>query len=309
MTLVVSNMTGASLDQWVRRLTIFSVAVTCILPLSLIRDMSGLARTSLMSLMAVGWIVFVVVARSFTGVGEARVPVTDEEEHISIVSKNFFPAIGILAFAFVCHHSSFIVYNSLRDNTRRRWEKTTNISIAVSVCACLLLSITGFLTFRNLTQGNLLNNYAMDDNLMNVTRMLFAMTMVFTYPMEIFVARHTMHAVVFYGKGPITAKRHYAISLFLWALSVTITMVVEDLGVVLELSGGSSAVYIGFMLPAVMFIRLSKFSALPWRNGTRSGEAWKELGPAYGLLTVGCIAFVASTGMTLYNVLSGEEEE
>lgn len=29
------------------------------------------------------------------------------------------PQIGVISFAFVCHHACFIVYNTLRDNTDR----------------------------------------------------------------------------------------------------------------------------------------------------------------------------------------------
>lgn len=279
-----------------------------ILPLALIKNMSKLANTSFMSLVAVGWIIFVVFGRSVTTVLDAKVPHA-EEKTMHVVGANFFPAIGIMAFAFVCHHSSFIVFNSLSNNTAARWERVTRLSVGASLGACILLGTTGYLTFRELTKGNLLNNYALDDHVVNVTRLLFSLTMVLTYPMESFVARHTMHAVMFFGKGAMTEKRHYSLSLLLWASSVLIAMVVEDLGIVLELTGGVSATYIGFILPGALSLKLSKWRLVPWMNGADSRKAWGELWPAYGLLAFGLMAFVISTVQTFGNIASGEGSE
>lgn len=132
----------------------------------------------------------VVMFRSFTGTGSAARPSTEEEARVTIVAGNFFPAVGVVAFAFVCHHSCFIVFNSLKvsccwcccwngtqtvplllggvctvphllwvhvlycdaqDNTQARWRKTTAISVGSALTACLLLAVPGYLTFRGLT--------------------------------------------------------------------------------------------------------------------------------------------------------------
>lgn len=172
----------------IRPLAIVITSVVLVLPLSLIKDMARLGRTSFLSLLAVGWIVVIVVVRSLTGVTEDLQP-TGSDEDIPVISKNFFPSIGIIAFAFVCHHSCFLVFNSLQNNTQTRWKRTTRTSLSVSLTACLLLAVAGYLTFRGRTEGDLLVNFSKTDQLMNVTRALFAVTMVLTYPMEIFV-RH-----------------------------------------------------------------------------------------------------------------------
>ena len=53
---------------------------------------------------------------------------------------NFFPAIGIISFAFVCHHACFMVYNTLRDNTEARWNRTVHTSIGVALSIMLVLA-------------------------------------------------------------------------------------------------------------------------------------------------------------------------
>jgi len=59
--------------------------------------------------------------------------------------------------------------------------------------------------------------------------------MVLTYPMEIFVARHTLHSLFYTGK--MTNFQHYAFTLALWGSSVLVALAVDDLGFVLELTG------------------------------------------------------------------------
>ncbi len=58
------------------------------------------------------------------------------------------------------------------------WRATSIASVVVSVGASSVLAVTGYLRFRGLTQGNLLNNYSVDDNLVNFTRLVYALTMV-----------------------------------------------------------------------------------------------------------------------------------
>lgn len=55
--------------------------------------------------------------------------------------------------AFMCHHNTFLVYQSMRDATLERWEKVTHISIAFAWVVAALFGIAGYATFRALSQG------------------------------------------------------------------------------------------------------------------------------------------------------------
>lgn len=188
---VLTQLLDDDVSAWERRAIILSVAVAVILPLSLVKNMSTLAWSSSISIAAVIWIVLVVVARSFNDSGGARLP-SDSEDSIVLLGSKFFPAIGIVAFAYVCQHNSFIVFKSLDTPTVKVWRKVSWTAIGVSTCACIVLSLAGYLTFRDLTRANLLNNYADNDFVMAVTRIFFSLTMVLTFPMELFVARHCL---------------------------------------------------------------------------------------------------------------------
>lgn len=59
----------------------------------------------------------------------------------------------IFITAFMCHHNTFLVYQSMRDATLERWEKVTHISIAFAWVVAALFGIAGYATFRALSQG------------------------------------------------------------------------------------------------------------------------------------------------------------
>lgn len=53
----------------------------------------------------------------------------------------------------MCHHNTFLVYQSMRDASLERWEKVTHISLGFAWAVAALFGIAGYSTFRALSQG------------------------------------------------------------------------------------------------------------------------------------------------------------
>lgn len=293
MSIVVSHWGGLDLhqDPWIKRVVLVSLAVGAVLPLALLRNMASLSKTSFISLLSVVFIVFVVISRCIGGPGDAKVP-TGADRELKIIDSKFFPAIGIISFAFVCHHACFIVYNTLRDNTNERWAKTVHLSLGTAWSVMISLAVAAYLTFRGIMNGNFLTNYSYTDELVNVMRCMFAIAQTLTYPLELFVVRHAVHALA-YPRQKWTEKQHYVITLLLWASSLAIALNVADLGIVLELTGGVSAVFIGFVLPGLLHFKINP-ADMNWRiwqhpASTRKA-ACKEYGRSYFIIVLGILA-------------------
>merc|ERR1712130_995367 len=82
-------------------------------------------------------------------------------------------AIGIAAYCFVCHDTAFLCYNTLSNPTTLRWSQTVILSIGSAMFLSILLSIPAYLTFGNDVQGNILNNYPINEISMIVTRIIY----------------------------------------------------------------------------------------------------------------------------------------
>ena len=264
MAIVVSTVSGIDLgkNQWVKRVTLISIAIGAVLPLSLLRNMSALSKTSFISLAAVIVILCVVIKNFITGPGDAPTYLSPQakpsDSVLQPIDPNaFFSAVGVIAFAFVCHHACFIVFNTLRDNTEKRWATTVHATLLSASSVMGTLALFAFLTFRGvISEEGFLTNYSKKDALCNFMRCLFALTQMLTYPIELFVARHSLHAIV-YPAQKWTNDQHYTITLLLWGSSVAIALNVADLGAVLELTGGVAAVSIGFILPPLLHFKMT----------------------------------------------------
>ena len=141
--------------------------------------------------------------------------------------------------------------------------------------------------------SNFLTNYTYSDGLVNVMRVMFAITQTLTYPLELFVARHSVHALFFASEKKFSDQLHYGITLLLWSSSLAIALNVTELGVVLELTGGVSAVFIGFVMPAMLMFKMSEFNWRLLANPPEKRAACvRALAPAVWLLVFGLLAMI-----------------
>ena len=135
--------------------------------------LSALAAVTL-----VGFVVFCSPVHSAVGdAGGFGQVLTD-----NVINSRIFIGLGVLSTAMACQHGAFIVSNSLRDLTPRRWGLVSSSSIAISGALCLLIGVAGYLGFLDETQGVILNNFDADSMIANAGRGLLAVTMFFTYP-------------------------------------------------------------------------------------------------------------------------------
>lgn len=70
------------------------------------------------------------------------------------LSPNFIQALGVMAFAYVCHHNSFLVYESLADASPARFAKVTHYSIFSAFALMVGIGFAGYLPFGDHTLGN-----------------------------------------------------------------------------------------------------------------------------------------------------------
>lgn len=203
-----------------RNAVIVMAAIVPILPLSLMRNLSSLSYTSLLSISADVVLVLFIIMRGPAAAKEEDTQFNAEED-VTFIEYQLFEGIGTMSFAFVCQHNTFIVYNSMRNANLKRWKKVSHSSIFTSFVLCLVMGLGGFLAFGSYTEGDVLNNFPekgmilpsgsaavqqcwalvssniilsviLTDRLILTGRLLLACTMVFTYPLECFVARHSL---------------------------------------------------------------------------------------------------------------------
>lgn len=149
------------------------------------------------------------------------------ETPFTIIDSGFFEAVGVISFAYVCHHNTLLIYGSLVTPTIDRWNKVTHISMGISVIASLVMATSGYFIFvsrksrlafirilkvgldrrtkhaatssiiSQVTVSSELRNVCVDELLIllsadfwaNVARLCFGLNMMTTTPLEAFVCR------------------------------------------------------------------------------------------------------------------------
>ncbi|GAA6016112.1 hypothetical protein JCM10207_004448 [Rhodosporidiobolus poonsookiae] len=284
---------GAFVDFLISRQVVTTVLTLGIsYPLSLYRDIEKLSHASTLALISMVVIVFSVGLRG-PGVDDSLKG--DPAERWTLLESGVFEAIGVISFAFVCHHNSLLIYGSLRTPTLDRFARITHVSTVVSVIACLCMSTSGFLVFTNRTAGNVLNNFAEDDTLINIARLCFGLNMFTTLPLEAFVCREVFETYFWPHEREFNLRRHVMITSGLVFSSLFVSLITCDLGLILELAGGFSATALAYLFPAACFLRLS---------GTGKQQAPQRLA-AWACAAFGVAVMVLSTFLSIRKALKG----
>ncbi|CAG9956221.1 unnamed protein product [Clonostachys rosea f. rosea IK726] len=266
-------------------ITVFCMGIS--FPLTLYRDISKLAKASTLALIGMLTIVVTVLVQGILTPSSERGKFTLPD---LTINGGIFQAIGVISFAFVCHHNSLLIYGSLKTPTIDRFSRVTHYSVGISTLMCLVLALSGFLVFGDKTQGNVLNNFPSDNTMVNVARLCFGLNMLTTLPLEAFVCREVMETY-FYPNAPFSLTRHVVFSTGLVASATFFSLLTCDLGAVFELVGATSAVAMAYVMPPMCYIKLTQ-------------RSWKTY-LSYGVLVFGIAVMVISIIQAVHKMFDG----
>ncbi|XP_030642505.1 putative sodium-coupled neutral amino acid transporter 11 [Chanos chanos] len=253
LTKVFQRIPGVGPDHLLaeRHFVILMSTILFTLPLSLYRDISKLGKVSLLSMLLTLAILITVIIRAAT-LGP-QIPPTEDAWVFG--QWNAIQAIGVMSFAFICHHNSFMIYGSLKDPSLSNWTRITHLSVGSAVLVSVLFAGAGYATFTGYTQGDIFENYCRNDNLATFGRFCYGVSIITTFPLECFVTREVV-SNLFFG-GMLSNVVHFIITLVIVSTATAISLSYDCLGIVLELNGVLSATPLIFIIPSACFLRLS----------------------------------------------------
>ncbi|XP_077515384.1 putative sodium-coupled neutral amino acid transporter 11 isoform X2 [Amblyomma americanum] len=273
-----------------RHFIVIMASLLVTLPLSLHRNISKLNKVSLMSLLIILAILGFVIVRMGTFVNIVPSP----PGSYVFADRGITKAIGVIAFAYMCHHNSFLLFAALKDPTQRRWNKVTHISLALSCVLIVLFGIGGYVSFNIYSQGDLFENYCKDDDIANAARLLFTLTIMLTYPIECFVTREVLDNAFFVTRFPSNLVRHIIMTLFIVLTTFAFSTLTDCLGIVLELNGVLAAIPLAYILPAATYLKVENGPLLSWAKI-----------PALMLAVCGAAVAICGTVVAILDISSG----
>uniref|UniRef100_A0A8C2ADF0 Solute carrier family 38 member 4 n=1 Tax=Cyprinus carpio TaxID=7962 RepID=A0A8C2ADF0_CYPCA len=172
------------------------VSIGIILPLSLLKNLGYLGYTSGFSLSCMVFFLGVVRFSSFA-VNNSSVTFTPHpQDHQDMCTPKYFVfnsqtayTIPILAFAFVCHPEVLPIYSELKDRSRRKMQKVSNLSILAMLVMYLLSALFGYLTFYDHVEAELLHTFTKVykfDTMLLLVRLAVLTAVTLTVPIVLF---------------------------------------------------------------------------------------------------------------------------
>ncbi|XP_032142472.1 putative sodium-coupled neutral amino acid transporter 11 isoform X2 [Sapajus apella] len=104
--------------------------------------------------------------------------------------------------------------------------------------------------------GDLFENYCRNDDLVTFGRFCYGVTVILTYPMECFVTREVI-ANVFFG-GNLSLVFHIVVTVMVITVATLVSLLIDCLGIVLELNGVLCATPLIFIIPSACYLKLSE---------------------------------------------------
>eukprot|EP01084_Bolivina_argentea_P186656 321688_1 len=256
-----------------RHIVLLTISFLVILPFCLFRDLSSLEKAGAVKIIAIIVIIIVIFLEFFNSLSSSNNNNTNKDITLNIDIYCIPAAVGTLAFSFVCHDSSFLLYNTLSNPTNKRYFKLSFLGIFIAIIFTLCLSIPAYLTFGNNVDFNILNNYNIYNPLIIAIRIIYVFTMTLTFPCSFFLVRH-----IFYGwfqklycvystnhsnnfmaytvqSSPIF--HHLSFTLTIFIIIVIMSLFVDDLGVVMSVIGSVSSVNLAFVFPCLCYMTIT----------------------------------------------------
>ncbi|KAM9859539.1 sodium-coupled neutral amino acid transporter 3 [Aulostomus maculatus] len=166
--------------------------------------------------------------------------------------------IPILAFAFVCHPEVLPIYTELRNPTKKKMQKVSNISIFVMYTMYFLAALFGYLTFNDKVEPELLHTYnRIDpyDTLILCVRVAVLTAVTLTVPIVLFPVRRAIQQMLF-PTASFSWLRHIAIAISLLTLINMLVIFAPNILGIFGIIGATSAPCLIFIFPAIFYIRI-----------------------------------------------------
>lgn len=312
----VPTVLGLSHSFVDRELVMIGISLVTLLPLSMMRDISQLAYTS--SLSVVADVILVITLLVYSPVRET----VGENGGLGQVLRDHwghtrvFIGLGVLSTAMACQHSCFLISTTLREPTAVRWAQVTRTSLTIAATLSLVFAVTGYLGYLTETEGDILNNFDPNSRAVNCGRTLLAITMVFTYPLESFVLRHVLAQLLLKGtfdEGTEVSRtphphgeddqlsptristtayttttktcgvlgRRERWSLYIYLATIIPAMIFDDVGPVLSITGSLGASCLAYVAPGLCYLGLNGDAFLDWivPKGFSGGEGGRSPTP------------------------------
>ncbi|KAL3697430.1 hypothetical protein R1sor_011506 [Riccia sorocarpa] len=329
-----------------RRVVILLFTIFVIFPLSMKTTLKSLKYSSVISVVM---LTYLAVALGTLGTRSLIVNGLPSDVLIWEAGNKAFIIIDVAVMAFQCHIQVITIFSELsehpdpffgdgkylleerlldeevisqiskrqRSKRVRRMDAVIFLSMSICLVGFCLIGLFGYLLFPDV-ESDVLKSFGDENQFMNFARIGMAMVGIVCYPVQHFPARSIVDdAIKALMKAPEAAfswTRHTLITLFFVGSTLTVALLITDLGTVFSIVGSTGGVMVVFIIPGLLLMRgihtkpvgytdytLIGEDEIKWSTRTKSQKVVQIFGGAlliaFGLLIFVVTAYVNATGL------------
>lgn len=302
--LISMCLPGFGINFLPRSYCIAVLAMFPLLPLCMLKDLSALAPTSFLALIAVVYMAIMMVIRFMDGSylpgGEFH-GFPRPKGHIGNFGIASLLLVNNLSIAFLCHYNGCKYYREFVDHRPGKFGVRVFTAFMLASCLFAITMLLGYATFGPNCEGVILNNYAKNDMLANIARFGMGFANVFSLPLMFSGLREaTLVLLATANPGNAVFDQVWfqnALSAFMLGVIAILGIMVTDVSTVIGLVGAICGSAIIYVIPCLLFDRASaKFMGL--------GD-YDHANPYERVLvqTIGCIGVVLMFAGSMASIL------
>lgn len=267
-----------------RAINIILITTSFILPMSIMKNLSSLSFTSFLGFVSILYTTIFICWRSLDGSYQLEtgkfVVSNHEEQHqnstlttiielpsfnnVTMWNFNFASLILISNYglAYVAHYNAPIFYRELTGTNIPKFTSMVIISFIILIALYTITMIAGYKTFGDTCKGNILLNYHPDDTLSTVARIATGCSILFGYPLVMAGVRESLLNITSHfgyhnlcGSKGTNDRNHVTIVVVMLAIITFTSIVVQDISVVVGVTGAAMGSCIVYICPALIYTK------------------------------------------------------
>eukprot|EP00405_Crypthecodinium_cohnii_P016046 CAMPEP_0206462314 /NCGR_PEP_ID=MMETSP0324_2-20121206/25913_1 /ASSEMBLY_ACC=CAM_ASM_000836 /TAXON_ID=2866 /ORGANISM="Crypthecodinium cohnii, Strain Seligo" /LENGTH=510 /DNA_ID=CAMNT_0053934463 /DNA_START=27 /DNA_END=1559 /DNA_ORIENTATION=+ len=269
-------------------LGVIGVVVVLLLPLSMLRDLSGLSFSCYFAVSVfftvVATVMYSTTWRESVG-GLSYLP--DVERTLAERELRVWGILGTpldvlgkmppLIFAFVCHHTVLPIYADLQGAAPAKMDKVAVNAFFSALGLYITCGIAGYIAFRDLAteKSQILDCFPTHLWQFRLERTAMLIAVLFGFPCVHFGSRKAMTFLMFGPGGVFTWARHCGVTLFIVGYTTCLALVVPDLSFAFSWAGATVSPTMMYLYPAITY--LAVYKKLPedrWRQLRAAGACF-----------------------------------
>lgn len=287
-----------------------TIVMFILVPLASFRQLDSLRHASYIVLFSVVYLLAIVIICYFNPL-EGTAPAGDI--YLVHFTPNFISTFPVQVFAFTCAQNLFPIFNELKTNSQQRMNIVIGTSIGSAIIVYEFIALFGYLTFGSNVGANIIAMYPSTSIFIAIGQLAFVLLIMFSYPLQVQPCRNCLDKIFHVG-APIQVFRsgyddensvantspfkHGLLTAAITGFGFFIAYFVDDLQMVLSFVGTIGSTTISFILPGLLFWKISRDDPSVSKTLNRA---------ALALAGYGCCVFVFCSGYNIYQIFNSPE--